>query len=248
VLRRAAAALDVHPARCAAVVDTPHALYDRQDGYGAVVATGMTGCAVTSEAFDEEVLTQAGARGAYATPNALAADLDAALRRLGPQSVALSQARMEDWMDEALAAAREGMEDGEIPIGSVVVDRDGAVLGRGCNRVRATGRHTHHAEMAAFDDAAGTGLADREGVVLVTTLEPCVMCFGAALQGRVDAIVYAHEAPENGAAGRVGPNRAPGSVLPRMVFGVGRSRSRALLREWNDTTGSGFTRRLFGDE
>lgn len=230
------------------MVDTPHLLYDCPQGYGPVTASGMTACAIESRPFDAATLTAAGARGTYATLADLTANLDPALHRLGPQSVSLTLERMEALMDEALAAARDGMEAGEIPIGSVVADADGTVLGRGCNRVRATGRHTHHAEMAAFDDAAGTDLKDRDGVILVTTLEPCVMCFGAALQGRVETIVYAHEAPDNGAAGRVGPNRAPGSLLPRMVFGVRRAESRALLADWHETAGSGFTERLFADE
>jgi len=247
VLHRAADALGVHPAQCAAVVDTPRLLYDPPQGYGSVVAAGLTACAVESDLFDGATLTAAGARETVATPSDLAGNLDRALHRLGPQAVDLTPERMEALMDEALAAARDGRDAGEIPIGSVVADGDGTILGRGCNRVRATGRHTHHAEMAAFDDAAGTDLADRDGVILVTTLEPCVMCFGAALQGRVETIVYAHEAPENGAAGRVGPNRAPGSVLPRMVSGVRRAESRALLADWHEAAGSGFTERLFAD-
>jgi tRNA(adenine34) deaminase len=247
VFRTAADRLDVHPAQGAAVVHTPHLLYDPAHGYGSVLAAGLTAWAVPAAPFDDGELQRAGARGVSPTPSVLIDRLGAALHRLGPSSMTRTGERLEALMKPALEAAREGLNDGEIPIGSVVTDGDGAILGRGCNRVRATGCHTHHAEMAAFDAAAGTNLPDRDGVVLVTTLEPCVMCFGAALMGRVDTIVYAHEAPENGASGRVGPNRAPDAILPRMIAGVRRADSRALLAEWHEMVGSPFTERLFSD-
>jgi tRNA(Ile)-lysidine synthase len=147
-------------------------------------------------------------------------------------------------MDEALTAARKGGEAGEIPIGSVVVDGDGTILGRGCNRARETGSYTRHAEIEALEDAAGMDLPDRSGVVLVTTLEPCAMCLGAAVEGGIDTVVYALEAPENGAVGRMRPSRAPGGVLPRFVAAVRREESRRLLAEWQAEHGSGFARRL----
>jgi tRNA(Arg) A34 adenosine deaminase TadA len=243
---RAAEASGVHPAQTATVVATPSRA-------AAVRDAGSVAIAAPPDPVDGRrrvVLQQSGARSVYAGLDALAGDLASALDRAGPQTVSLNPGRLRAWMDEALDAAEAGMDDGEIPIGSVLLDGSGAALGRAHNRARETGRPTAHAEMEALANATAhdRGAADlnaHRGLVLVTTLEPCVMCFGAALETGVDTIVYALEAPENGASGRCTPNRGTADAHPRMVGGIGRAESLDLLRQWTARRpGEGFAHRL----
>ena len=243
---RAAEASGAHPAQTATVVATPSRVAAARDA-------GSVAIAVPSDPVDarrRDVLQQSGARSVYAGLEALAGDLASALDRAGPQTVSLHPDRLGAWMDAALDAAADGIENGEIPIGSVLLDGTGTELGRAHNRARATGRPTAHAEMEALADATAhdRGAADlsaHRGLVLVTTLEPCVMCFGAALETGVDTIVYALEAPENGASGRCTPNRGTADAHPRMVGGIGRADSFDLLRQWTARRpGEGFAHRL----
>lgn len=229
---------DAGAGETAAVVSTPWAAF-------ASVRAGATVVAVAQKTAAKS-LQQSGARRRYDNAESLAADLESAMDACGQQSFAMTDKRLEMLMDSALDAARTGMDEGEIPIGSTLVSAEGEELGRGHNEARARGLPTAHAEMQAITDAAQRhDLKAQDGLVLVTTMEPCAMCFGAALEVGIDAIVYAVEAPENGAIGRCTPNRGPGAVHPRVVGGVGRSESIQLLREWADArSGSGFASRL----
>ena len=109
---------------------------------------------------------------------------------------------------------------------------DGTILARGHNEARRLGTRVAHAEMQALYDAAGHASRDVRDLVLVTTLEPCTMCLGAAMVMRVDTVAYALPAPDNGGIARVTPHDTPGSFLPRCVGGIGRTKSRALLEAW----------------
>jgi tRNA(adenine34) deaminase len=111
----------------------------------------------------------------------------------------------------ALAEAEAAAAQGEVPVGALVV-RDGRILGRGRNAVERLKDPTAHAEMLAIT-AACTALDDRRltGCTLVVTLEPCPMCLGAALNARLDRIVYAAPEPKFGACGsRVDLRTIPG--------------------------------------
>jgi tRNA(adenine34) deaminase len=102
-------------------------------------------------------------------------------------------------MDEARAAER----DGEVPVGAVVVF-EGAVIGRGNNRVLRDSDPTAHAEIVAMR-AAGLALGNYrlEDCTLYVTLEPCAMCAGAILHARIARLVYAASDPKAGACGSV---------------------------------------------
>lgn len=102
-------------------------------------------------------------------------------------------------IDEALAAER----DGEVPVGAVVVF-EGAIVGRGNNRVLRDSDPTAHAEIVAMR-AAGRALGNYrlEGCALYVTLEPCAMCAGAILHARIKRLVYAAADPKAGACGSV---------------------------------------------
>ena len=102
----------------------------------------------------------------------------------------------------ALAEARAAMATGDVPIGAVVVDADGQVIGRGHNEREATGDPTAHAEVLAIREAAKhTGEWRLTGCTLVVTLEPCTMCAGAVVLARLDRLVFAAYDEKAGAVG-----------------------------------------------
>ena len=108
------------------------------------------------------------------------------------------------WMEEALTLAEEAAADGEIPVGAVVVDREGRVIGRGRNR-RESGDPLGHAELIAIAEAArAIGGWRLEGTTMVVTLEPCAMCAGAVVLARIDRLVFGAPDPKAGFAGSLG--------------------------------------------
>src|SRR6059058_5276912 len=107
----------------------------------------------------------------------------------------------ESWMAEALAEARRAADEGEVPIGAVVVF-DGRVVGRGRNARERLNDPTAHAEIHALQEAARSlGRWRLTGATIYATLEPCPMCAGALVNARIDRLVYAVPDPNAGAAG-----------------------------------------------
>lgn len=137
-------------------------------------------------------------------------------------------------MDLALAEARRAGERGEVPVGAVVAI-DGEVVAARHNERESANDPTAHAELLALRDAAAArGSSRLDGAVLVTTLEPCPMCAGAAVMARVARVVFAAEDPKAGACGTLYNLGAD----PRLnhnfevVAGVGRDESVALLKDF----------------
>ena len=96
----------------------------------------------------------------------------------------------EDFMREALALARRGARQGEVPVGAVVVI-GGEIVGGGSNAPISRTDPTAHAEMLAIREAADrTGNYRLTGSTLYCTLEPCVMCAGALVAARVERLVF----------------------------------------------------------
>lgn len=138
-------------------------------------------------------------------------------------------------MREALTEARAALATGDVPIGAVVVDPDGVVLGRGRNVREADADPTGHAEVVALRQAAGArGEWRLEGCTLVVTLEPCAMCAGAAVLSRVDRVVFGAFDPKAGAVGSlwdlVRDRRL--NHRPEVVSGVLADESTALLDDF----------------
>ena len=106
-------------------------------------------------------------------------------------------------MPHALTLARRAADEGEVPVGAVLV-RDGEVIGEGWNRPIATYDPSAHAEIQALRDA-GQRLGNYRlpGTTLYVTLEPCVMCAGAIVHARVERVVYGAPDPKGGACGSV---------------------------------------------
>ncbi|MEE0802691.1 MAG: nucleoside deaminase [Oscillospiraceae bacterium] len=110
----------------------------------------------------------------------------------------------EDYMRAALALAREAAADGEVPVGCVIADGAGRIIGRGRNRRERTHRADAHAEMEAIAEACracGTWRLDE--CTLYVTLEPCPMCAGAIINARVPVVVYGAKEPNFGSCGSV---------------------------------------------
>ena len=107
-------------------------------------------------------------------------------------------------MREALALAREAAGAGEVPVGCVIVDAAGNIVGRGRNRREEAGDATAHAEVEAIREAcAALGDWRLEGCTLYVTLEPCPMCAGAILNARVPRVVFGARDPSVGCCGSV---------------------------------------------
>jgi tRNA(adenine34) deaminase len=107
----------------------------------------------------------------------------------------------ERFMREALKEARRAADKGEVPVGAVVV-HDGQIIGRGHNLRERLGDPTAHAEMLAIREAAlEQGGWRLNGCTLYVTMEPCPMCAGAAILGRLQRLVYGAPDPKAGAAG-----------------------------------------------
>ena len=105
-------------------------------------------------------------------------------------------------MRAALAEARAALGTGDVPIGAVVVDAAGEVVGRGRNVREAEADPTGHAEVVALREAArARGEWRLTGCTLVVTLEPCTMCAGAAVLSRVDRVVFGAHDDKAGAVG-----------------------------------------------
>lgn len=139
-------------------------------------------------------------------------------------------------MDEALRLARLAVESNDVPVGAVVLDEAGVIIGRGRNEREQTGDPTAHAEVVALRDAASAvGSWNLTGHTLVVTLEPCVMCAGAILNSRVSTVVFGAWDDKAGAAGSV-IDVLRSRVLParvsEVVGGVRADECAALLTEF----------------
>ncbi|MCG7425751.1 tRNA adenosine(34) deaminase TadA [Kocuria rhizophila] len=139
------------------------------------------------------------------------------------------------WMDLALSEAALTAGSGDVPIGAVVLDADGQVIGTGRNRREECGDPTAHAEVLALREAAAQrGEWRLEGCTLVVTLEPCAMCAGAIVLARVPTVVFGAWDPKAGACGSVFDIvRDPRlNHWVEVTGGVRESECAALLREF----------------
>lgn len=139
----------------------------------------------------------------------------------------------EQFMEQALALAREAAREGEVPVGCVVV-RNGQVVGRGRNR-RETGRSAvAHAEIEAIRQACenlgGWRLWECD---LYVTLEPCPMCAGAIINARIRRVVYGARDAKSGACGSVCNLFSMAfNHHPQVEIGVRQAECQALLTDF----------------
>ena len=110
----------------------------------------------------------------------------------------------EDYMRRALELARKSLETGDVPVGCVIADREGRIVGEGWNRREADRDALAHAECVAIRDAcARRGGWNLHGCRLYVTLEPCAMCAGAILNARIPRVYYGARDSVMGACGGV---------------------------------------------
>jgi len=144
-------------------------------------------------------------------------------------------ASFEPAMQQAIAEAKAAGPD--VPVGAVVLDASGSVIGRGRNQREGTADPTAHAEILALR-AAGVsrGSWRLDGCTLVVTLEPCTMCAGALLAGRVSRLVYGTHDLRAGAAGSVWDVLHDPRLGPpvEVVTGVLAAECAAMLRGFFD--------------
>lgn len=106
----------------------------------------------------------------------------------------------ECWMQHALQLARQAQQQGEVPVGAIIV-RDDAIIGQGCNQPITNHDPSAHAEIIALRDAGQNTKNYRLiETTLYVTLEPCVMCMGAILHARINKLVFGAIDPKRGAA------------------------------------------------
>ena len=145
-------------------------------------------------------------------------------------------------MRAALAAALSVGSGGDVPVGAVVVDEAGVVVASAANQREALGDPSAHAEVLALRAAAAVRGGWRlDGLTLVVTLEPCVMCAGAVVLSRVSRLVYGAADPKAGAVGSlwdlVRDRRL--NHRPEVVSGVLAEECGQVLRDWFETRRGG---------
>ena len=122
------------------------------------------------------------------------------------------------FMKEAFLLAQMAKRRGEVPVGAVLVDESGEIIGRGLNQVIETCDPTLHAEIQAVRDAAKQKKNHRLlNTTLYVTLEPCSMCAGALVHARIKRLVYATRDLKAGAAGSV-YNLMDGTLLNHRII------------------------------
>ncbi|MFE1644063.1 tRNA adenosine(34) deaminase TadA [Microbacterium sp. P01] len=147
-------------------------------------------------------------------------------------------ATYDTWMARALELADVAALENEVPVGALVTDAAGAVVGEGRNLRAHTHDPTAHAEIVAIRQAAASvGSWNLDGCTLVVTLEPCLMCAGALLQARITRLVFGAWDAKAGATGSmydvVRDRRLP--YRAEVVGGVRAAESEALLGSFFET-------------
>ena len=110
----------------------------------------------------------------------------------------------EKYMRRALELACQAGKEGEVPVGCVIVDNTGAVIGTGRNRREKSGLATAHAEIEAIENACRKkGTWRLTDCSMYVTLEPCPMCAGAIINARIDRLFYGARELNTGSCGSV---------------------------------------------
>jgi tRNA(adenine34) deaminase len=138
------------------------------------------------------------------------------------------------YMKEALAEARKAFDNGEVPIGCVIV-RGGETIARAANERTLRKNALAHAEIAAIGQACDiVGDWRLEDCVLYVTIEPCPMCAGAIIQARIPKVVYGAKNPKAGCAGSVLNilNEPRFNHQPKVIGGVLEGECGALMSEF----------------
>ena len=138
-------------------------------------------------------------------------------------------------MREALLVAKSAVSTGDVPVGAVIINKDGVVVGKGFNEREANNDPTAHAEVVAIRNAAARLQNSRlDGCTLIVTLEPCAMCAGAIAQSRISKLIFGAWDEKAGAVGSVWDVlRDPRSIFKvEVTSGVLEKECAALLKDF----------------
>ena len=138
-------------------------------------------------------------------------------------------------MQEAISLAKKAATKGDVPVGALVVDDSGSILGMGANLREQDNDPTAHAEIVAIRKAANkTGNYRLDDLTMVVTLEPCGMCAGAIAQSRIKRLVFGSFDEKYGAVGSVWDLlRDPRAIYkPEVLSGVLEKECGELLTEF----------------
>ena len=140
----------------------------------------------------------------------------------------------EYYMEKALRLAVEAADAGEVPVGCIIVDSHGNIIGEGRNRRQETGLATAHAEIEAIESACRSrGDWRLEDCCMYVTLEPCPMCAGAVINARVGKLVYGAKEENSGSCGSViNLFMERYGYSPKIMGGVMAKECAALLKEF----------------
>jgi tRNA(adenine34) deaminase len=141
----------------------------------------------------------------------------------------------EELMREALIVAKSALSTGDVPVGAIVVNKDGVIVGKGFNEREANNDPTAHAEVVAIRNAATRLQNSRlDGCTLIVTLEPCAMCAGAIAQSRISKLIFGAWDEKAGAVGSVWDVlRDPRSIFKvEVTSGVLEDECAGLLKEF----------------
>ncbi len=141
----------------------------------------------------------------------------------------------EELMRKAFALAKRAEEQGDVPVGALVIDAQGNVIGEGFNAREIDGDPLAHAEVVALQNAAvNLGSWRLDECTLVVTLEPCTMCAGAIVQSRISRLIFGAFDEKAGAVGSlwdvVRDRRLP--HRPEVISGVLADECGAILTEF----------------
>lgn len=154
------------------------------------------------------------------------------------------------WMTEAIKEAKKAMDEGELPIASILIAGD-AELSKSQTQTKRLKSMAAHGELLALLNAKEKVFTSPRPLVMYTTLEPCLMCIGAAMQCEVDKIVYAMPAMPDGGSRFVDDILAKGQKPPKIIGGVLREEAIALMKQFVDRNpqhfGIGYARALVSD-
>ncbi len=193
---------------------------------------GVSLLALASSPTFVRAFARSGARYVAPDAGALARSFDEALAHACRLDVTLDEAHLERMMEPALAAAETAIVRGEAPVGAAVFSASGELLATGHNRACETGDRTLHAEIDALHTVARRGGSTDAAAILVSTLEPCVMCLSAAMEVGIDVVTFGLESPDDGGLGRVDAPESPENLQPRVRGGVLRHDARSLFLRW----------------
>jgi tRNA(adenine34) deaminase len=141
----------------------------------------------------------------------------------------------EELMRLALDVAHSATQRGDVPVGAIIINADGVVIGKGFNEREANNDPTAHAEVVAIRNAAARLQKSRlDGCTLVVTLEPCAMCAGAIAQSRISKVIFGAWDEKAGAVGSVWDVlRDPRSIFKvEVVTGVLEKECAAILTDF----------------